>query len=203
MLNPMRKLRTKKTSTDLFYVFFHSDQFDYKNPPLPKKIVGHRHGVLGPNPSALKSYRYLLGHDTSYRSRIEETMFKGLTEQDLTYLGLKLDVLEIYTVTFNEIETREFDLACGKFIDALKVFDGLSSSQRKSAMKKDPIYEIVYLTDVQKELFRAKGYMSKSIADDKYFKLIDTSILDPKKLSDKKLFDWHFKILDSLYKLRF
>jgi hypothetical protein len=121
----------------------------------------------------------------------------------LTYLGLILNVVEVYTVTFNQLESRELSLSTGKFVDALKVYDGLSSRQRKAAIKKDPIYETVYLTDVQKELYRAKGYMLKSVSDKEYIKLVDSSILDPHEIANKKLINWHLKILEPLYKLRF
>lgn len=79
----------------------------------------------------------------------------------------------------------------------------MSSRQRKAAIKKDPIYETVYLTDVQKELYRAKGYMLKSVSDKEYIKLVDSAILDPHEIANKKLINWHLKVLEPLYKLRF
>ena len=193
----------KTNSDDLYYVVFHTDQFDYKKPPLPKKIVEYQSGVERPNYGSLRDYRYLIGKDASYSNRLESTLFINLEEKDLTYLGLILNVVEVYTVIFNPIESREFSLSTGKLVDALKVYDGLSSRQRKAAIKKDPIYEVVYLTDVQKELYRAKGYMLKSISDSEYIKLVDSAIFNPHEIANKKLINWHLKILESLYKLRF
>jgi hypothetical protein len=201
------KIKPKKKSnninSDLYYVVLHKDSYSHKNAPLPSKIVEYTFRAEIPDVGGIDCYRYLLGKDISYSNRHEQTIFKNLTAQDITFLALKLDIVEVYTAQFNSIVSREFELSCGKFVDALKVLDGLASSQRKAAIKKDPIYEVVYLTDVQKELYRAKGYMSKSIIDDEYTKLIDSAILSPKQLKDKKLSDWYFKILDSMYKLRY
>jgi hypothetical protein len=193
----------KTNSSDLYYVVFHTDKFDYKKPPLPKKRIEYQSGVERPIYWSLRDYRYLIGQDANYSNRLEETLFINLEEKDLTYLGLILNVVEVYTVTFNSIESRELSLSTGKLVDALKVYDGLSSRQRKIAIKKDPIYETVYLTDVQKELFRAKGYMLKSVFDKEYIKLVDSAILNPHEIANKKLINWHLKILGPLYKLRF
>ena len=193
-------------NNDLYYIVFHDTEYKQTSRPLPTKIITYDNGKSSPGAPGLSCYRYLLGKDISHSHRINQTIFNGLVEKDLTYLGLMIDVKEVYTMTYkctDQLEGREFDLACGKFVDALKVYDGLSSKQRKSTIKNDPIYEVVYLTDVQKELYRAKGYMLKSIADAKFLKLIDESILDPKKLSDKKLINWFLEIFDKTYKLRF
>lgn len=203
MVLKINKKPRKTHSSDLYYVVFHIDQFDYKKPPLPKKIVEYQSGVDRPIYWSLRDYRYLIGKDTSYINRLEETLFINLEEKDLTYLGLILNVVEVYTVTFNQVESRELSLSTGKLVDALKVYDGLSSRQRKAAIKKDPIYETVYLTDVQKELYRAKGYMLKSVSDKEYIKLVDSAILDPHEIANKKLINWHLKVLEPLYKLRF
>jgi hypothetical protein len=189
-------------STDLFYYVFLKGRIDRENPPLVEKFV--QGGGSYPETRSLVSYIYLLGEkDVTMMDYARTFIYKNLIESEVTFLALSIDVVGVYTVSYNDIDKHIYAFSVGKFCNAMKIFEGLKSKQCQNRIKKDPLWEIVYLGDVQKELYRAKHYMLKSAFDTDFLRLIDAAIIKPNLMGNGELKGWYMAKLDSLYKLRF